>query len=75
MLGALGIFLYVGVEVGLATQMVLYFSDSMHGGLHVLTADAAQKLVALYWWARSGRLLGSWMLNRIKAGKLLGLSA
>ena len=27
-LGALGIFVYVGVEVGLATTMVLYFSDT-----------------------------------------------
>jgi MFS transporter, FHS family, L-fucose permease len=71
-LAALGIFLYVGVEVGLATQMVLYFSDSAHHGLAALTPSAAQKLVAYYWGgALIGRLLGSWMLTKIKAGKLL----
>lgn len=73
-LGALGIFLYVGVEVGLATVMVLYFSDAQHGGLHALTAAQAQKLVMYYWGgALVGRLLGSWMLTKIKAGKLLGI--
>jgi FHS family L-fucose permease-like MFS transporter len=73
-LGALGIFLYVGVEVGLATAMVLYFSDSMHGGLNALTVPQAQKLVTYYWLgALIGRLLGSWLLTKIKAGKLLGI--
>jgi FHS family L-fucose permease-like MFS transporter len=73
-LAALGIFLYVGVEVGLATAMVLYFSDSMHGGLNALTVPVAQKLVLYYWLgALIGRLLGSWLMTRIKAGKLLGI--
>ena len=73
-LGAVGIFLYVGVEVGLATTMVLYFSDAAHGGLHVLAVAEAQKLVLFYWLgALVGRLLGSWMLTVIKAGKLLGI--
>lgn len=73
-LGALAIFLYVGTEVGLATAMVLYFSDSLHGGLHALTVPEAQKLVVYYWLgALIGRLLGSWMLTKIKAGKLLGI--
>ncbi|MFP5236220.1 MAG: sugar MFS transporter [Acidobacteriota bacterium] len=73
-LAALGIFLYVGVEVGLATQMVLYFSDSAHHGLAALTTSDAQKLVAYYWGgALIGRLLGSWMLTKVKAGKLVGI--
>ncbi len=73
-LGALGIFAYVGVEVGLATTMVLYFSDVAHGGLNVLLKPEAQKLVVFYWLgALVGRLLGSWMMSKIKAGKLLGL--
>lgn len=73
-LGALGIFLYVGVEVGLATTMVLYFSDALHGGLNVLSVAEAQKLVLFYWLgALVGRLLGSWMLTMVKAGKLLGV--
>jgi len=73
-LGALGIFAYVGVEVGLATTMVLYFSDFKHGGLNVLLEPAAQKLVVFYWLgALVGRLLGSWLVSKIKAGKLLGI--
>lgn len=73
-LAALGIFLYVGVEVGLATQMVLYFSDSAHHGLAALTTSDAQKLVAYYWGgALIGRLLGSWLLTKVKAGKLVGI--
>ncbi len=73
-LGALGIFFYVGVEVGLATTMVLYMSDASHGGLHVLSIAQAQKLVLFYWLgALVGRLLGSLMLTMIKAGKLLGV--
>lgn len=73
-LAAIGIFLYVGVEVGLATVMVLYFSDSQHGGLNALSTAEAQKLVLYYWLgALIGRLLGSWMLTKIKAGLLLGV--
>jgi FHS family L-fucose permease-like MFS transporter len=73
-LASIGIFCYVGVEVGLATTMVLYFSDSTHGGLNIMTVQSAQKLVALYWGgALVGRLLGPLMMNAIKPGKLLGL--
>jgi FHS family L-fucose permease-like MFS transporter len=73
-LGALGIFAYVGVEVGLATTMVLYFSDFKHGGLSVLLKPEAQKLVVFYWLgALVGRLLETWLLSKIKAGKLLGI--
>ncbi len=73
-LGTLGIFMYVGVEVGLATTMVLYFSDFKHGGLNVMLKPEAQKLVVFYWLgALVGRLLGSWLLGIIKAGKLLAI--
>jgi MFS transporter, FHS family, L-fucose permease len=73
-LAALGIFFYVGVEVGLATTMVLYFSDSTHGGLNVMTVQSAQRIVALYWGgALVGRLLGPLMMSMLKPGKLLGL--
>ena len=73
-LAAIGIFFYVGVEVGLATTMVLYFSDSAHGGLNVMAVQTAQKIVALYWaGALVGRLLGPWMMSLMKPGKLLGL--
>jgi len=68
-LGALGIFLYVGVEVGLASIAVNYFHQQ--GMSSIKTASF---LVSLYWFgALVGRLLGSWMLTRIPSGRLLGI--
>ncbi len=67
-LGALGIFLYVGVEVGLASIAVNYFKNQ-----GMSSARTASFLVSLYWFgALIGRLLGSWMLTRISSGRLLG---
>ena len=68
-LGAVGIFLYVGVEVGLASIAVNYFKTQ-----GIDSAKTASFLVSLYWFgALIGRLLGSWMLTKIQAGKLLGI--
>jgi FHS family L-fucose permease-like MFS transporter len=67
--GAIGIFLYVGVEVGLASIAVNYFKTQ-----GVDSLKTASFLVSLYWGgALVGRLLGSWMLTVIKSGKLLGI--
>ena len=67
-LGAVGIFLYVGVEVGLASIAVNYFKTQ-----GVDSAKTASFLVSLYWGgALIGRLLGSWVLTKIKSGRLLG---
>jgi len=68
-LAALGIFAYVGVEVGLGSIAVDYFKTQ---GLDSLKTAAF--LASLYWFgALVGRLLGSWMLTMIKPGKLLGI--
>jgi FHS family L-fucose permease-like MFS transporter len=68
-LGAVGIFLYVGVEVGLASIAVNYFKTQ-----GVDSLKTASFLVALYWFgALIGRLLGSWMLTRINPHLLLGV--
>jgi FHS family L-fucose permease-like MFS transporter len=68
-LAAIGIFLYVGVEVGLASIAPNYFHNQ---GIDSLSK--ASFFVSLYWGgALVGRLLGSWMLTRVKAGKLLGI--
>jgi len=67
--GAIGIFFYVGVEVGLASIAVNYFKTQ-----GMSTAQTASFLVSLYWGgALVGRLLGSWMMTKIRAGKLLGI--
>jgi len=68
-LAAVGIFLYVGVEVGLASIAVNYFHQQGMSSL-----KTASFLVSLYWFgALIGRLLGSWILTRVQSGKLLGL--
>ncbi|HEX8712544.1 MAG TPA: sugar MFS transporter [Terracidiphilus sp.] len=70
-LGALGIFVYVGVEVGLASIAVNYFKSQGMSSL-----KTASYLVSLYWGgAMVGRLLGSWMLTKIQSGRLLGIFA
>jgi MFS transporter, FHS family, L-fucose permease len=67
-LGAVGIFLYVGVEVGLASIAVNYFKAQ-----GMSSEKTASFLVSLYWFgALVGRLLGTLVLTRIKSGKLLG---
>jgi len=67
-LGAVGIFLYVGVEVGLASIAVNYFKTQ-----GVDSAKTASFLVSLYWFgALIGRLLGSFALTKIKSNRLLG---
>jgi FHS family L-fucose permease-like MFS transporter len=68
-LAALGIFFYVGVEVGLASIAPNYFKNQ---GIDSLSK--ASFLVSLYWLgALIGRLLGSLILTKVKAGKLLGI--
>jgi MFS transporter, FHS family, L-fucose permease len=68
-LGALGIFFYVGVEVGLASIAVNYFK--LQG---MSTAKTASFLVSLYWLgALVGRLLGAGIMTKVRAGKLLGI--
>ena len=68
-LAAVGIFFYVGVEVGLASIAVNYFSSQ-----GMSTAKTASFLVTLYWLgALVGRLLGAGIMTRVKAGKLLGI--
>jgi len=68
-LGAIGIFFYVGVEVGLASIAVNYFK--LQG---MSSEKTASFLVSLYWGgALIGRLLGAGIMTRVKAGKLLGI--
>jgi FHS family L-fucose permease-like MFS transporter len=70
-LGALGIFVYVGVEVGLASIAVNYFKNQ-----GMSSEKTASFLVSLYWGgAMVGRLLGSWVLTKFNAGKLVGIFA
>jgi FHS family L-fucose permease-like MFS transporter len=68
-LGAIGIFFYVGVEVGLASIAVNYFTAQ-----GISTAKTASFLVSLYWFgALVGRLLGAGIMTKVNPGKLLGI--
>jgi len=68
-LGALGIFLYVGVEVGLASIAVNFFKQQ-----GMSSFQTASDVASLYWLgALVGRLLGSWILTKVQSGKLLGI--
>lgn len=69
-LGAIGIFFYVGAEVGTASQIAPYLKDS--GTL----ADAAVKLSAIYWGgAMIGRFFGSVLLSELPMNKKYQYSA
>jgi FHS family L-fucose permease-like MFS transporter len=63
LLGALGIFCYVGAEVGTAAMIVPYLTAPGLGGL---TAAVAAKYAAIYWGGSMiGRFFGSIMLSNI----------
>jgi len=67
--GGAAIFLYVGAEVSIGTQMALFLnSDNVWG----IPLQDAGKIVSLYWGgAMVGRLIGSALLTRVLAPKLL----
>jgi FHS family L-fucose permease-like MFS transporter len=73
LLGAIGIFTYVGAEVSIGSFLVNYFGLPEIAGL---SAKAAAGFVSFYWGgAMIGRFLGAGLLRRIKAGYLLALCA
>lgn len=70
-LGAIGIFVYVGAEVAIGSFLVNYFTQPEIGGL---TEKAAASFVAFYWGgAMVGRFIGSGLLQKMKTGRLLGI--
>jgi FHS family L-fucose permease-like MFS transporter len=93
LLGGAAIFLYVGAEVAIGTQMAFFLhSDAIWGrsdaplgyplighimgedGIFGISAEQAGKAVALYWGgAMVGRLVGSALLARVSAPRLLAV--
>ena len=72
-LGAIGIFAYVGAEVSIGSFLVNYFTLPEIAGLSVKSAAG---FVSFYWGgAMIGRFLGAGLLRRFKAGQLLALCA
>jgi len=72
-LGAVGIFVYVGAEVSIGSFLINYFAQPDIGNLSEL---AASKYVSYYWGgAMVGRFVGSAILQKVKTGTLLGVAA
>ena len=86
--GAIGIFVYVGAEVAIGSSIANYLALDNIGHLispttipeaanryHAALGEAA-RYISLYWLgAMVGRFIGSALLQKIKPGKLLALSA
>jgi len=72
-LGAIGIFTYVGAEVSIGSFLVNYFGLPEIANF---SAKTAAGFVSFYWGgAMVGRFLGAGLLRRFKPGSLLGLCA
>src|ERR1700724_279630 len=72
-LGAVGIFVYVGAEVSIGSFLVNYFSQPDIGNI---SEKVATGFVSLYWLsAMIGRFIGSGLQQKISPKKILGLAA
>ena len=68
-LGAVGIFVYVGAEVAIGSFLVNYFKEPSIGGL---TEAQGARYVSLYWsGAMVGRFIGTVTLRFLRPGKVL----
>jgi FHS family L-fucose permease-like MFS transporter len=86
--GAIGIFVYVGGEVAIGSDIANYLALDNIGGFisqtsipdaatryHAALGEAA-KYISVYWGgAMVGRFIGAALLQKIKAGKLLSIAA
>ena len=72
-LGAIGIFVYVGAEVSIGSFLVSFFNDPNIAGLE---ESQAAKYIAYYWGgAMVGRFIGAAVMQKLAAGKVLAFSA
>lgn len=72
-LGAIGIFVYVGAEVAIGSFLVNFLGEAHIAGL--VEAEAAP-YIAYYWGgAMVGRFIGAAIMTRLPAGKTLAASA
>jgi len=72
-LGAIGIFVYVGAEVSIGSFLVSFFNDPNIAGLE---ESEAAKYIAYYWGgAMTGRFVGAFVMQKIAAGKVLAFNA
>jgi len=73
LLGAIGIFVYVGAEVSIGSLLIGFFGQPDIAGLR---QSVAAGFVSYYWGgAMLGRFVGSALLQKLNPGKLLGVFA
>ena len=72
-LGVVGIFVYVGAEVAIGSFLVNYMGDPKIAGM---PESAAGRYLSFYWGgAMVGRFVGSALLQKFKAGRVLAFNA
>jgi MFS transporter, FHS family, L-fucose permease len=72
-MGAIGIFVYVGAEVAIGSLLVNYLSQPYIGNVSL---QVAARLLFFYWGgAMIGRFIGSAVLQKVRTGTVLGISA
>jgi MFS transporter, FHS family, L-fucose permease len=72
-MGAIGIFTYVGAEVAIGSFLVNYLHEPNIGGL---TLETAAKVLSVYWLgAMVGRFIGSVVLRYLPPRKVLAANA
>jgi FHS family L-fucose permease-like MFS transporter len=72
-LGAIGIFVYVGGEVSIGSFLINFFCEPSIAGL---AEQEAGKYVSFYWGgAMVGRFIGAAVMQKIQPGKVLAFNA
>jgi FHS family L-fucose permease-like MFS transporter len=70
-LGAIGIFVYVGIEIGIPGTMNLFLADPEAGGLAAATAGF---VVGTYWFLMLiGRLVGTGIASKVSSRSMLAV--
>ncbi|MGX9463245.1 sugar MFS transporter [Shewanella sp. A14] len=72
-LGAVGIFVYVGAEVGIGSFLISFLTQDDIGG--VSESQAAHYIAYYFGGAMVGRFMGAAVMQKIKAGKVLAFNA
>ncbi|MBB1363242.1 MULTISPECIES: L-fucose:H+ symporter permease [unclassified Shewanella] len=72
-LGAVGIFVYVGAEVGIGSFLISFLTQDDIGG--VSESEAAHYIAYYFGGAMVGRFIGAAVMQKINAGKVLAFNA
>ena len=76
-LGVIGIFFYVGIEIGIPGVLIFYLSDSVESGITENAAAVAGGVAAIYWLLMLvGRLCSSAISGKVSSrAQLIAVSA